>query len=154
IPRCGKLLLCGFADGHIQTYRFPDLVPERTLKGHTDEVTAICMAEGGHLMGSGSLDKTVRIWDYRKGVLLASFFTDASVSACVLSIPGTTVFAGDELGRFHQLRLESPSAAPASPDDLERLACGAKESAAARLAAAAELRLAGSSERTLRAWMS
>ncbi|MBN9519765.1 hypothetical protein J0H58_14785 [bacterium] len=151
---CGRLALCGFADGLIQAYRFPELVPERAFAGHTTRVTSINMAEGGNLLVSGSADKTVRVWDYPRGVLLATFFADASVSACVFSLPGSTVYAGDELGRLHQLCLETPNAAPASPDELERRACQPSEGAAARLAAADELGRTGGAERAVRAWMS
>ena len=50
----------------------------RALDGHTDQVTSTSFSLDGKRIVSGSLDKTVKIWDVETGAL-------------VRNLPGTTV---------------------------------------------------------------
>ena len=43
--------------------RLTALAPRWTLTGHTGMVTAVAWSRGGRLLASGSVDRTVRIWD-------------------------------------------------------------------------------------------
>src|SRR5260221_548835 len=64
------------------------------LKGHTDNVTSVGFY-GTHIM-SGSLDKTVRIWDVRTGeeVMKSSKEHPAAVTSAAFSPDGTHIVSG------------------------------------------------------------
>ena len=51
-------------------------------------------------------DRTVRVWGLQTGQLLTVFYGDAPVLHCAVTVDGTTVVAGDTLGRVHILRWE------------------------------------------------
>ncbi len=55
---------------------------------------------------SGSLDKTLKLWNLAPGEEIASFTAEAGFTACALAPDGVTVVAGDTSGRVHFLRLE------------------------------------------------
>ena len=40
------------------------------MKGHTDEIHAICFSPNGQLIASGSLDHTIKLWNTQTGKLL------------------------------------------------------------------------------------
>ncbi len=56
-----KQLKYGNATNHLVLY---------TLNGHTDRVTSICYSPNGQQIASGSIDKTIKIWDTATGQFL------------------------------------------------------------------------------------
>jgi WD40 repeat protein len=59
------------SDGSIVSWKRMGQI-EKTFKGHTDYVTAICLSPDEKLLASVSLDGTAKIWDASQGLLLAT----------------------------------------------------------------------------------
>jgi WD40 repeat protein len=60
----------------------------------------------GQRVISGSLDKTLKVWDLETGNCIATFTADAAIFCCAVTPDGRTIVAGDVSGRVHFLRLE------------------------------------------------
>lgn len=54
-----------------------------------------------------SSDKTLKIWNFKSGEIIATFYADAGLTSCAVSPDGKTIVAGDESGNVHFLRLEN-----------------------------------------------
>ena len=57
----------------IEVWRSQDL--EHTLIGHENEISTIALSSDNKMLGSGSLDKTVRLWNIETGKLIYTFGT-------------------------------------------------------------------------------
>ena len=66
----GSLLAAGTRAGDILVWELKEGGPRgnrpRTLRGHTSSVTGLAFDRAGRLLSSGSLDRTVRIWNIRQ----------------------------------------------------------------------------------------
>jgi len=82
------------------------------LRGHTDTINALAVSpdrERPWLLSCSS-DLTARVWDFRRGVLVATFTADRRLLRAGISPDGRTFVAGQGTsGLLHLLRLE-PSA--------------------------------------------
>jgi F-box/WD-40 domain protein 7 len=56
----------------------------KTLVGHRDMVSALCASDRVDELFSGSFDKTIRIWDTRKGVCEAEFAEHMGFILCLI----------------------------------------------------------------------
>ncbi|RTE85266.1 hypothetical protein BHE90_000195 [Fusarium euwallaceae] len=64
----------------------------RTYSGHQSEIYALDISGDGHMIASGSADRTVRLWDTESGSELAQFtFPDTPVSVAISSNPAMLV---------------------------------------------------------------
>jgi WD repeat-containing protein 23 len=63
----GDELLVGAKDNCVYIYDIATSKPILRLRGHTDEVNAICYGDSNspHLIYSGSDDTTIKVWDRR-----------------------------------------------------------------------------------------
>lgn len=68
----------------------------RSLKGHTQWVTALAISPDGRTLASGSLDGTINIWNLQSGVLQATLFAD-DVTVLAFSPDGSTLASGSRL---------------------------------------------------------
>jgi WD40 repeat protein len=73
------------------------------FEGHQHLVAALCVLPDGRL-ASGSLDKTIRLWDLNTGAETASLEVDAPIS-CLTALSDAGLVAGDEIGRLHWLEV-------------------------------------------------
>lgn len=65
---------------------------------HTSEITASVVTADGALLVSGSLDRTVRVWDVETGDLLHTLEASTRVTSLAAHPDGMTVAAGDSDG--------------------------------------------------------
>ena len=73
LSHAGDLLLTADRDEKIRVSRFPNSYNILNFcLGHTEFVTCLCLAEEEDRIVSGSGDGTVRLWNYREGLELAS----------------------------------------------------------------------------------
>jgi WD40 repeat protein len=77
--------------------------------GHSDVVTAIAVSADGRQAVSGSKDQTVKVWDLEAGKVIATFFAEGTIKTVQMRQGGSTIIAGDILGRIHVLRAEMSS---------------------------------------------
>jgi WD40 repeat protein len=78
----GLLLMCNTATGA----RTP-------LQGHTSHVYGLCVSDDGKLLASGSIDKTVKLWDTATGCCLWTYSKQAGEVYSV-AMQGDMVFCG------------------------------------------------------------
>jgi WD40 repeat protein len=104
----GEQLLFARADHAIELWARDADEPSRVLRGHTDKVNAIAIADGCRRAASCGRDRTVRVWDLETGNELAGFTVDAAVRALAFAPDGRLVAAGDVAGRTHLFRLVEP----------------------------------------------
>jgi WD40 repeat protein len=65
----GKKLVSGSRDKTIRFWNPADGTLERTLTGHTDEVTGVAFSPDGALLASCSRDDTIRLWNTSDGTM-------------------------------------------------------------------------------------
>ena len=65
------------------------------LSGHTDEVLSIVFSSDGRSLVSGSIDKTIKLWDMQTGGAIKTFSGHADMVHCVsVSVDCTTIASG------------------------------------------------------------
>src|SRR5215471_11377588 len=62
------LLVCLSVRGYAQSQ-----IPKLTMQGHSDDVMAIAFSADGKTLASGSIDKTVILWDTQTGQIKQRF---------------------------------------------------------------------------------
>jgi WD40 repeat protein len=77
----------------------------RTLENHTDWVRSVAVTPDGRQAVTGSVDRTVRVWDLSSGEEVARFDAAARAHA-VATGPDGCLVAGDSLGNVYFLKLE------------------------------------------------
>jgi hypothetical protein len=77
-----------------------------TLEGHTDSVTGLALTPDGSYVVSCSLDGTVRVWDIRSGVCLATARVGEPVSSLSEVGPDGRFSCGTTRGRLRFMKLQ------------------------------------------------
>jgi WD40 repeat protein len=62
LSRDETLAVVGTQGGRIRVVRVPDGEPLTDLQGHNDEVTSVAISRDDRLLATGSLDRTIRLW--------------------------------------------------------------------------------------------
>lgn len=88
----GKLAAVGDASGAIKLWELGTAPEPKTLAGHTGPVTALRFT--GARLVSGSLDKTVRLWNTTDGAAAGQVETPAPVHALALVADGAQLATG------------------------------------------------------------
>jgi WD40 repeat protein len=71
---------------------------QRTLAGHTGTITSIAITPDSKSIVSGSLDKTIRVWDLDTGECLQVLHQGAGVRTVSITSDGGKVLSGDDKG--------------------------------------------------------
>ena len=74
------------------------------LAGHSDRVTSVAATPDGRYAVSGSVDRTLRIWDLQTGASSTTFHGDTPFLSIAITPDSQTIVAGDVEGRIHFLR--------------------------------------------------
>jgi len=97
----GKTLAVSDADEHDHTVKLWDLASRRPvaiLKGHKEVVMCVTFAADGQTLASGSMDKTVRLWDVARKEQLAEFQHEGYVACAEFSPDGKLLAAATLFG--------------------------------------------------------
>ena len=69
----------------------------KTFSGHEGGIQDLCLGENNNHLFSGSLDKTIKIWDIEKGICLKTFTGHGSyVRKVIMFSPGILCSASDD----------------------------------------------------------
>jgi WD40 repeat protein len=96
----------------IRVWELPAGIERYRLRGHRDTIWALAVSPDPNQpwLLSCSHDRTARLWDYRRGVHVATFTADRSLRRAGVSRDGHTLVAGQgSVGPLHLLRLEDNS---------------------------------------------
>lgn len=95
----GARVATGGADNAVKVWRAAGAL-ERTLTGHTREVTAIAWSSDGALLATASADGTARLWNTRDGSSAATLRGDGvALRSIALSGDSSLLVTGDDRGR-------------------------------------------------------
>jgi WD40 repeat protein len=106
VTRDSRFAVSESGDGTLKVWDIEKGETVYTLEGHTDGVRAVAVTPDGRFVVSASYDGTLKVWDLKTGKAVAGFSGDGSLITCAISQDGTTIIAGDQLGRVHLLQLK------------------------------------------------
>lgn len=92
------IILASSDQATVRLWNLQTRAPLRSLKGHTNWVSAIAISPNNRTLASGSLDGTVNLWDMETGELLTTLFA-GSVTSLTFSADGTILASGSRLLR-------------------------------------------------------
>lgn len=83
LSACGHFGFIGSALGTVDKFNLQSGIHRGSFKGHTKAVVAIATDNTNRVLVTGSLDKTVKFWDFSTGALLESMTLDACIEYMV-----------------------------------------------------------------------
>jgi WD40 repeat protein len=126
----------------------------RTLTGHGEGVSALAFDAAGDRLLSGSLDRTVRMWNVADGKEMGVLQSPAQVTAITLVLEGTQVAVATDDNLIRTWPLPTPQAADAAaPQPIKQFAGhAARITSLVPIDAKATRLLSGSHDGTARIW--
>ena len=126
----------------------------RTLTGHGEGVSALAFNAAGDRLLSGSLDRTVRMWNVADGKEIGVLQSPAPVTAIALVLEGTQVAVATDDNLIRTWPLPTPQAAgAAAPQPIKQFAGhAARITSLVPIDAKATRLLSGSHDGTARIW--
>ncbi|XP_077982250.1 NACHT domain- and WD repeat-containing protein 1-like isoform X2 [Glandiceps talaboti] len=95
----GECIVNGCEDNTILVWNLSSGALKHTLRGHTHPVNRIYMNENGQrclTYDTNQQDRSVRLWDLRQGICLATFTPDVPVTCCQINAEGDIAVIGLE----------------------------------------------------------
>ncbi len=89
------LFLLAFLNGWPLFAQMPEL---KINSGHSDEVTSVCFSPDDRYIASGSIDKTIKLWDVATGKELKTFIDTSEIKSVVFSKDGKYIISGGQDG--------------------------------------------------------
>jgi WD40 repeat protein len=84
LRRCGTVVAASLPDGLIEIRSWDDKVFKKVLEGHTNDVSSLLFSRCGSFIISGSMDCTVKIWDYETTKCLKTIDCDSMITSMTL----------------------------------------------------------------------
>jgi WD40 repeat protein/tRNA A-37 threonylcarbamoyl transferase component Bud32 len=124
----------------------PNFALDRTLVGHEDGVWSVALSPGGHILVTGSWDKTIKVWNVATGQLLRTLMGhQEAVWSVAVSGDGNTLASGSSDQEIKIWNLPSGQL-------LHTLIGHSNWVAAVALSPNGDLIVSGSSDKTLKVW--
>jgi len=115
----GDLLAMGLGTGDILVENI-EIKESRRLQGHKSAVTSVTFSQGGHVIVSGSVDSTIKVWDTAIGHTRQTLHTPGEPTSLIFSPNGNlTAWAYRFGGVFSVSRWEEGVLGPFASFDLE-----------------------------------
>lgn len=106
-------------DGRVCTWE-ANTFKLRTTGSHEDAVTSLAFSPGTTTFVTGSADKTLKVWDYRRGSCLKTLLGHRDViHSCAVSKDGTLVVSGAEDGVAKVFRPNEDKPDPLAETEVE-----------------------------------
>jgi serine/threonine protein kinase len=99
-------LLFGGGGGELEIVDLDQAAPRLSLRAHGEAVTAVARSEDGGLIATGSIDRSVKLWDAATGDLAATLRGHTEAVSAVVFLPGDFLLASagfDATVRFWDL---------------------------------------------------
>ncbi len=123
-----------------------DFVLDRTLVGHLDGVWSVALSPGGHILVTGSWDKTLKVWNVATGQLLRTLMGhQEAVWSVAVSTDGKTLASGSSDQEIKIWNLPTGQL-------IHTLGGHSSWVAAVALSPDGELVISGSSDKTIKVW--
>lgn len=103
LTNCNDKLVSADSGGFVKIWNVKTKECNLTLAGHSKSVSSVSEAGNG-IIASGSIDKTVRVWDVEKGRIMTNF-TDSDYVSCVLGVGNGEIISGSNKINLFDLRL-------------------------------------------------
>lgn len=85
---------------------FPSAAVDRTFVGHAKPITSIAMSPDGQVFASGSLDKTIKLWNVSTGELMRTLMGHSGgVSSVAIDAGGKLLVSGSDNYPRHNLKV-------------------------------------------------
>jgi len=101
-----RALLFGGGAGELEILDLGQVKPRLSVRAHGEAVTAVAVSRDGGLLATGSIDRTVKLWDAATGELAATLRGHTEAVSAVVFLPGDLLLASagfDATVRFWDL---------------------------------------------------
>jgi len=96
--KCGEFLLTSALDHQLKFFKIKPLSLKQTFTGHVDIINDCSFCFSSPIFLTGGDDRTIRVWDYDKGVQEGSMFSSSRVFSLDVGITDSTVASGHQNG--------------------------------------------------------
>jgi WD40 repeat protein len=105
----GETLACFGLAGHIELWTLGTRARKPKLRLPGAAATGAASGDGRYLITADYRGAQLVWWDLENGAVLARFDGIGPMSNCAIAPDGVTVVAGEETGRVHLIRMETPT---------------------------------------------